>query len=181
MMIDKSVKEMPKNPFQFIWEVSENLLSGGNKKQQQLPTPASSCAVTPSPHLPQAGAHHASNDEVTTTISAAHNPELNNPNTLSVLTLETSVTNTSHTANDGSKEKKSAASKKTTSSRSSSSASPQERLFLVDEFNKHQQSSSNISSALNDDSLLSVNNNSNNVSSKSEIKKSMTQVENSST
>lgn len=180
MMIDKSVKEMPKNPFQFIWEVSENLLSGGNKKQQQLPTPASSCAVTPSPHLPQAGAHHAtSNDEATTAVSATHNPELNNPNTLSVLTLETSVTNTSHTANDGSKEKKSAASKKTTSSRSSSSASPQERLFLVDEFNKHQQSTSNISSALNDDSLLSVNNNSN--SSKSEIKKSMTQVENSST
>lgn len=151
--IDSNVKEIPKNPFDFIWD-SESLL-----KKLPLPTrpPASSTTMMTSRNNNNSvvvidepsSATFAANSGV-----AAHSQELVNANTVSATTLETSIANT--TVNDGmagvssggSRRHKSPSSNKKSSKKSKGGKSSQksnkvpredlDKVFLVDEFNKQQ-------------------------------------------
>jgi len=151
-IIDPNVKEMPKNPFDFIWE-SENLLA------RKLPAP-------PPPVQTEALSDQPINQEDSTVFQSSHH-ELANVHTLSATTLETSIANTTAndiTATNGKSNYKKSSSKKTKSSKSSSRNKPSkddnEKIFLVDEFNKqqHVSSTSNISGV--DLSTQLTNNNS---------------------
>lgn len=172
-IIDHKVKEMPKNPFDFIWE-PENMLS------KKLPAPLQVVpgGVNGGSRAPGTGA--SAEDSSVFQSASACNHELVNANTLSATTLETSIANT--TANENvttakpSYKKASKKSKSKSANKGSSKwpAKDAEKIFLVDEFNKQlSNSASNISGVLMNDSTLSVDNSGSKPTSANEKKLTM--------
>lgn len=157
-IMDTSVKEMPKNPFDFIWD-SEGLLAE-NKDQIRTQTKC--------------------NDDLESTRNRSlvgtntANSELVNNNTQSATTLETSTVNTTNEITTKPVYTKKSSSKKSKNSKRSSSKSKKrpdnEKILLVDEFNKQHSNSSN--SVLNESIVSTKNENSN--------ENGLTKVENSS-